>query len=108
MKEAGEKMPRNKGNNRALDCAVIQYIHKSNTLKGTPPFDTIRCAFPEGDEVYPGSAITARLHIQICVLNLNCIKGFFLPSPLKLAISSLSLFLQTYKITAKAAIPDSE
>ncbi len=81
--EAGKKMPQNKGNNRALDCAVIQYIHQSNKLAGTPAFDTVRCAFPEGGEVYPGSAITARLHIQICVLNSDHIKGFFLPRPLK-------------------------
>jgi hypothetical protein len=83
MTEAGRKMPQNKGNNRALDCAVIQYIHQSNKRAGTPPFDTIRCAFPEGEEVYPGSAITTRLHIQLCVLNPACINGFFLPRPLK-------------------------
>lgn len=81
--EVGAKMPANKGSNRALDCAVIQYIHQSNKEKGTAAFDTIRCAFPEGDEVYPGSAITARLHIQICVLNPDNIKGYFLPRPLK-------------------------
>ncbi len=80
---AGERMPANKGNNRALDCAVIQYIHQSNKKEGTEPFDTIRCAFPEGEQVYPGSAITARLHIQLCVLNPGCIKGYFLPRPLK-------------------------
>lgn len=80
---AGKEMPENRGNNRALDCAVIQYIHQSNKEKGILPFDTIRCAFPEGDEVYPGSAITARLHIQICVLNPDNIKGYFLPRPLK-------------------------
>ena len=34
--------------------------------------------------------------------------GFVFPSPLKLVISSLSLFLQTYKITPKAAIPANE
>lgn len=81
-KEAGTKMPQNKDNNRALDCAVIQYIHQSNRNNKEPAYDTIRCAFPEGGEAYPGSAITARLHIQICVINLECIKGFFLPRPL--------------------------
>lgn len=83
MTEAEKEMPQNKGNNRALDCAVIQYIHRSNKRNETPPFDTVRCAFPEGGEVYPGSAITARLHIQICVLNPECIKGYFLPRPLQ-------------------------
>ena len=78
-----EKMPVNKGDNRALDCAVIKYIHQSNKEGGNKPFDTIRCAFPEGDEAYPGSKISSRLHIQICVINPECIKGFFLPKPIE-------------------------
>ena len=45
---AGQKMPVNKGNNRALDCDVIKYIHQSNDDKGKLPYDTIRCAFPKG------------------------------------------------------------
>jgi len=81
--EAGKKIPANKGNSRLLDCAVVQYIHQSNKEKGKPAYDTVRCAFPEGGEVYPGSAITARLHIQICVINPECIQGFFLPRPLE-------------------------
>ena len=82
MQEVGKEMPRNNKNNRALDCAVIQYIHQSNKEEGKTPFDTIRCAFPEGGEAYPGSSITSRLHIQICVLNSECIKGYFLPRPI--------------------------
>jgi hypothetical protein len=78
-----EKMPVNKGDNRALDCAVIKYIHQSNKEGGNKPFDTIRCAFPESDEAYPGSKISSRLHIQICVINPECIKGFFLPKPIE-------------------------
>ena len=35
-------------------------------------------------------------------------KGFVFPNPLKLIMSSLSLFLQTNKITPKAAIPANE
>lgn len=81
VEEAGKKMPENKKDNRALDCAVIQYIHQSIKEQGEMPFDTIRCAFPEGEEAYPGSAITSRLHIQLCILNPDCIKGYFLPRP---------------------------
>jgi hypothetical protein len=81
--EAGKQMPVNKGNNRELDCAVIQYIHNSNKDEGLPGYDTVRCAFPEGQEVYEGSKITSRLHLQICVRNPDCIKGFFLPRPIK-------------------------
>jgi len=81
MHEVGQEMPQNNNNNRALDCAVMQHIHMSNKLAGRQPFDTIRCAFPEGVELYPGSAISSRLHIQVCVLNPNCINGYFIPRP---------------------------
>ena len=84
MYEAGKRMPVNKGNNRALDCAVIEYIHETNRDSSLGEYDTVRCAFSKGEEVYPGSAITSRLHIQICVRNLACIKGFFLPRPLEM------------------------
>lgn len=83
MEEAGEEMPVNKGNNKALDCAVIQYIHQSNKELGKPMYDTIRCAFQEGDEAYPGATISSRLHLQICVINPECIRGYFLPRPLE-------------------------
>lgn len=80
----GEEMPVNKENNRALDCAVIQYIHRTNELQGKPAYDTIRCAFSEGSAAFPGSCITSRLHIQICVINPDCIQGYFLPRPVKI------------------------
>jgi hypothetical protein len=79
----GEEMPVNKKNNRALDCAVFQYIHEVNKAENKPMYDTIRCAFGEGNEAYPGSNISSRLHIQISVINPECIQGYFLPRPLK-------------------------
>ena len=45
------------------------------------PYDTIRCAFLEGHQIYPGSNFTHRLHIEICVIKRELIKGFFLPFP---------------------------
>jgi hypothetical protein len=75
-------MPVNKKENRALDCAVIQFIHESRAIDLKPPYDTIRCAFPEGEPAYEGSSITSKLHIQVCVRNTQLIKGFFLPRPL--------------------------
>ena len=81
--EAGKKMPQNKGDIRRLDCAVMQYIHQSNKKEGKPMFDTIRCAFQEGELVYPGTTIYSRLHIQVCVTNPDCIRGYFLPRPWK-------------------------
>lgn len=83
MKEAGQPMPKNRGNNKALDCAVIQYIHQSNKDEGKAMYDTVRCAFQEGAEVYPGATASQRLHIQICVLNPDCIRGYYLPRPVE-------------------------
>jgi hypothetical protein len=75
-------LPLNKGNNRALDCAVFKYIHEANNIVNVEPYTTIRCAFQEGGEVYPGSSIKDRLHIQVCVIDTACIKGYFLPRPI--------------------------
>lgn len=33
----------------------------------------------EGGELYPGSGFREKNHIQIAIINPNCIKGFFLP-----------------------------
>jgi len=83
IRESGGKMPINRKDNRTLDCAVIQFIHKSNVEEGKESYDTVRCAFPEGDEAYEGASITSRLHIQVCVRNTNLIKGLFLPQTFK-------------------------
>jgi hypothetical protein len=77
----GERMPINCGKNRELDCAVIKYIHQANIDSRKAAYDTIRCAFPQGDEAFPGSMITSRLHIQVCVCNPEQIRGYFLPRP---------------------------
>jgi len=83
IREADSTLPENKGDNRKLDRALIQYIHYSNVLRNQSAYDTVRCAFPEGKPAFPGSQITERLHMQICVRNTDCIKGYFLPRPLK-------------------------
>lgn len=74
-------LPTNNGNNRILDCAVITMLHQSRIENKLTAFDTIRGAFPEGENVYPGSAIKERTHLQICIRNDDCIKGYFLPRP---------------------------
>ena len=42
-------------------------------------FDTVRGIFTEGGPVFEGAGIQSKNHIQICIRNLNCIKGFFIP-----------------------------
>lgn len=64
---------------RNLDCAVIQRIHQFNEDNSYGSYDSVRGVFFEGDEVYPGSGFQEKNHIQICIRNSNCIKGYFNP-----------------------------
>ena len=51
-------------------------------MEQKPAFDSIRGVFFEGDELYPGAGFKEKDHIQICIRNPNCIKGYFLPREL--------------------------
>ena len=66
---------------RNLDCAVIQQIHSllQGGMMDLSPFDSVRGIFTEGEPAFPGSAIPQKTHVQICVVNPNCIKGYFAP-----------------------------
>jgi hypothetical protein len=79
----GQMMPKNRGSNRQLDCAVINSVHEINKRLGDPAYDTIRSPFQEGEPIYEGANFTARLHIEICVRNPAMIKGYFLPRPIR-------------------------
>lgn len=63
---------------RELDCAVIRYAHELAEKEGIK-FDSVRAAFWEGEELYPGAGFKKGNHVQIAVLNPDCIKGVFLP-----------------------------
>lgn len=96
---AGKELPQNKDLPkdkyhdlilRELDCAVIEYLHQKideeiNTGISTKGFselkhfDTVRGIFTEGGPAFDGAGIQTKNHIQICIRNLNCIKGFFIP-----------------------------
>ncbi len=75
---------------RELDCAVIEYLHQKiaeqieadNKEKGFSEyryFDSVRGIFTEGGPIFEGAGIQSKNHIQVCIRNLNCIKGFFIP-----------------------------
>ncbi|WP_153800958.1 hypothetical protein [Foetidibacter luteolus] len=98
-KAAGKKLPYNKDIPqdkhkdkilRELDCASIEFMHgeilrqinQDTSEKGFShfnAFDTVRGVFTEGGPAFDGAGIFEKSHIQICVRNLNCIKGFFIP-----------------------------
>lgn len=62
---------------RFLDCAVINHTHELSEAEGIEPFATVRGAFHEGQPLYPGAAIRKQTHIQLCVRNLQNIRGIF-------------------------------
>lgn len=75
---------------RELDCAVIEFMHQKNEnqikldleSKGYSDFnhfDTARGIFTEGGPAFEGAGIQKKNHIQICIRNINCIRGFFIP-----------------------------
>lgn len=64
---------------RELDCAVINYLHRIRKLSEQRPYDSVVGAFWEGEELYPGAGFREKNHIQICIRNPNCIKGYFWP-----------------------------
>lgn len=86
-------MPENKGGDdlraRYLDCAVIETLHQAREMRNRqlmaeskgemPPYATVRGAFFEGTPLYPGAGFRAKTHVQICVRDLSCIKGYFRP-----------------------------
>ncbi len=80
---AGLAMPTNSGGKdkfkRELDCQVIQALHLYRKDQDLPAYDSVRAPFPEDDPLYEGAGFRRRNHIQIAVISLDCIKGYFLP-----------------------------
>ena len=64
---------------RKLDCAVIENLHNYRLIERLRPFDSARGVFIEGDPLYPSAGFYEKSHIQLCIRNPNCIKGFFIP-----------------------------
>jgi hypothetical protein len=97
--DAGEVLPQNRNivndpNNdtilRELDCKVIEFMHdqimkqvqediNEMGLSEYKMFDSVRGMFREGGPAFRGAGIFEKTHVQICIRNQNCIKGFFLP-----------------------------
>lgn len=86
MRLLGKELPKNKnvGSNtdmllRKLDCAVIQNLHQTRKEEQKKSFDSVRGIFFEGDPIYENSCFREKSHIQLCIRNINCIKGYFSP-----------------------------
>lgn len=79
LDEAREPLPENHGDGlrRPLDCAVINTLHDIRSHEGEPPIDTVKGVFIEGSPIYEGSGFHRKTHIQVCVVNPDCVKGVF-------------------------------
>lgn len=62
---------------RYLDCAVINNVHALREEEKLEPFSTVRAPFTEGKELFTGSKIQSKTHIQICVREPARIRGVF-------------------------------
>ena len=83
-----KEFPKNKGEDRGarfLDAAVIAMLHRirsriDSEATPMPPYSSVRGAFWEGGELYPGAGFEKKSHIQIAVrAPAQCIKGYFSP-----------------------------
>lgn len=89
LKMAGKPVPTNSGStpdlaNRKLDCMVLNAVHEMRAGAGLQAFDSVRGPFLEGKPIYPKAGFRSHSHIQICVCNPDCIKGYFRPiAPIK-------------------------
>lgn len=71
---------------RELDCAVIEYLHQKikeaihdNPKTSIKTFASARGVFTEGGPAFPGAGVQKKSHLQVCIRDMSCIKGFFLP-----------------------------
>jgi hypothetical protein len=54
-------------------------VHDYLASKGQPEYDSVRAMFPEGEELYTNAGFRDRNHIQLCIRDKSCIKGYFRP-----------------------------
>lgn len=69
---------------RRLDCAVIETLHDVRKSSGEQPIDTVSGVFFEGDPIYERAGFYEKTHVQVCVCNLECIRGVFRVPPAEL------------------------
>lgn len=84
LAETGKELPKNAGGPdrlfRRLDCALINWYLDFAASSAGKVYDTVRCAFIEGDPLYEGAGIRRENHIQIAVRSKSCIVGVFRPT----------------------------
>jgi hypothetical protein len=82
--DAGLPLPENRRGRRGdedrilrfLDCAVVNLAAEQAAAAGRP-VQTVRAAFWEGGDAFPGAAIQRESHIQVSVRDTNTILHYF-------------------------------
>jgi len=64
---------------RNLECAVITLLHQIRKDNKDASYDSVYGFFEEGKKLYRGSALREKTHVQIAVINPECILGYFRP-----------------------------
>jgi hypothetical protein len=67
LTEVGKIVPENDGEQRRLNCAVL---NKASEL-AWPAIESVLATFDEGEPMFPGTTFGARAHVQICVRKLS-------------------------------------
>jgi hypothetical protein len=75
-------LPQNSGGKdlykRELDCFLINsLVVKQREDDPENAYDSVRGVFFEGQELYPNAGFREKDHMQIAIINPNCIKAFF-------------------------------
>jgi len=84
FENAGKELPKNTGPTpdkagRKLDCLVLNTLHDLRKASKQPEYDSVRGPFLEGDPIYTDAGFRSHSHIQICIRDTACIKGYFRP-----------------------------
>jgi hypothetical protein len=65
---------------RHLDCAVVNFLHESRAAEGLADYHTVRAPFSEGGELFKGSKLMDKTHVQWCVRDpKRSIIGYYRP-----------------------------
>lgn len=63
--------------NRFLKTNRSEAAHKIMQDADKPEYDSVRAAFVEGEPLYENSGFFTKTHIQLCIREQSCIKGYF-------------------------------
>jgi hypothetical protein len=62
---------------RNLDCAVVKTVHTLREGSEIEPYQTVYGVFEEGEPLYKNAGFRKKTHVQIAVIDPECILGYF-------------------------------